>query len=84
MANTDELVQTLFFPFSGYALNAAYKNQQQLTSPVMLNVRLRDVSENMARGGQRPGLDKAFAEQVGDNQPILKLVTINTTYITAI
>ncbi len=78
---TDELVKELFFPFSGYALNLAYKNQQQMTTPLMLNARIREVSENKAMGGQRPGMDKAFTEQVGDNQPVLKIVTINTTYI---
>jgi hypothetical protein len=81
---TDELVKELFFPFSGYALNVAYKNQQLATSPLLLNIRLRDVSENMARGGQRPGMDKAFDEQVGDDQPVLKIITINTTYISPV
>jgi hypothetical protein len=80
----EELVKELFFPFSGYAVNVAYKNQQIATSPLLLNVRLRDVSENMVRGGQRPGMDKAFAEQIGNNQPVLKMVTINTTYISPI
>lgn len=76
-----EAVFELYFPLKGYNASAAYKNQPLLTTPMICNCRVRDVSENRSRGGQRPGTDKAFAEQVGTTQPVLKMVSINTTYI---
>ncbi len=77
----ENAVLELYFPFKGISQNLAFKNQTPLTSPILLNVRLRDVAENRARGGQRPGMSKAFDEQVGGNQPVLKMIRVNTTYI---
>jgi hypothetical protein len=83
MANNEakEGVLEILFPFKGYNTSTAHKNQPSLSTSIILNCRIKDVSENRARGGQRPGLSKAFDEQVGTTQPVLKMVSINTTYI---
>jgi len=46
-------------------------------SPDMNNVRPRDVLENRIRLGQRPGLDKAYAQQIANsNYPVVWLGSI--------
>lgn len=71
----------LFFPFRGQNEAMSYKDQLPLTSPIIINCRPRDVNESRARGGQRPGLSKAFATQVSSAKPVLKLVMCVNTYI---
>lgn len=71
----------LFFPFRGINDAVAYKDQLPLTSPLIANCRIKDVDENRARGGQRPGMSKVFTEQVGSYDPILKIVLCTNTYI---
>ncbi len=45
------------FPFSGLSTVMSHRNAREGTSPDLANVRLFDVIEERARGGQRPGLD---------------------------
>jgi len=48
-------------------------------SPDVNNVRPRDVLENLIRLGQRPGLDKAYTQQIGgESAPIVALLTVTT------
>ena len=72
-----------WFPHKGFSEKMAYKDQPSLTSPLMANLRTKDVEENRARGGQRPGLKKVFATQAGDDRPVLNMVLITNTYIPA-
>lgn len=51
----------------GKSTNFAATTQPQFTSPCMSNVRPRDVLENRARGGQRPGFSKAYNQHIGYN-----------------
>jgi len=53
------------FPFSGVDKGRAASNQSLTTSPDMSNMRVFDVLDNRARGGQRPGLAKRYSEQIG-------------------
>jgi len=53
------------FPIEGKDENWSFANQPPLTSPDMNNVRPFDVLGKRMRGGQRPGLDKLFAQQIG-------------------
>lgn len=53
------------FPFKGLNSAIALSNQPPLTSPAMLNVRPCDVAENRVRGGQRPGMDLAYQQNLG-------------------
>jgi hypothetical protein len=74
----------LFFPIQGLNEGLPAEKQPPATSPVLLNVRSFDVEEERIRGGQRPGLVKAYATQVGDNRPVIVLIQISTTYIAAV
>ena len=73
MANVE-----LQFPIMGKSEITAAAKQPQLTSPDMNNVRPQDVAENRIRGGQRPGLDKRYAQRVGGDSeyPIVALLQV--------
>jgi len=65
------------FPFNGIDKGRAASNQANGTSPHMKNVRPYDVQEDKARGGQRPGLDKAYNQRIGgQNAPIVEIVSV--------
>lgn len=70
------------FPLSGLSEHWAYEIQPPLTSRLLMNCRPYDVEENQCRGGQRPGLKKAYTTQVsGAAHPIVALAQIVTTYV---
>jgi len=70
----------LQFPIKGKSEITAAAKQPQLTSPHINNVRPQDVSERRIRGGQRPGLDKRFSEQIGGDAdyPVVALFQVTT------
>ena len=70
----------LVFPI-GLNETVAYSHQPPNTSPLMHDVRIRGVFENRYRGGQRPGLKKAFATPAGTDRPVLRILNIVNTYI---
>lgn len=70
------------FPFQGLHQGLSAEKQPPMTTPHAKNVRAFDVEEERGRGGQRPGFVKAYTTQVGGAHPVLKIVTISTTYIT--
>ena len=72
----------LSFPFGGLHTGLPAEKQPPTTSPSLSNVRPFDVEEERARGGQRPGLVKAYTTQIGGEYPVLHLSTITVTYIT--
>ena len=53
------------FPFLGLNTGEAVDKQPLYTSGHLNNVRPYDVMEIRKRGGQRPGLDKKYSEQIG-------------------
>ena len=53
------------FPTKGIYKGTAAASQPDGTSPDMNNVRPRDVLEHRVRGGQRPGLQKLYSQQIG-------------------
>lgn len=69
------------FPFSGLHEGLAAEKQPPATSQQLSNVRPFDVEEGRARGGQRPGLEKAYTTQIGGEYPVLHISIISTTYI---
>ena len=81
MENKNEGVLEVYFPYKGLNEMAAYSHQPELTSSLIMNSRVRDFSENRARGGQRWGMSKVFATQAGSNRPVIKIVQITNTYI---
>lgn len=55
------------FPIFGINKGEAVSKQPNLTSGHMNNVRPYDVLETRRRGGQRPGLDKMYSQQIGES-----------------
>jgi hypothetical protein len=70
----------IYFPFNGLDKTFSNEETRQLMSPIIMNVRGKDVVEDRVRGGQRPGLDKFSSTQIG-SEPILLMRQINTTYL---
>lgn len=71
----------LNFPFKGLHSGLPAEDQPLATSPKLMNVRPTDVDEDRVRGGQRPGLVKAYTTQIGGAHPVVALAQITTTYI---
>lgn len=69
----------LRFPRKGLHKGFASEEQMPETSRVLQNVRPYDCLENMARGGQRPALRKAYSQQIGGaTQPVLAMRAVKT------
>lgn len=68
------------FPIEGINKNWPNSTQPKSTSPDLMNVRPRDVSEQRTRGGQRPGLDKWGEGTLvgGAEQPVVAICTVNS------
>ena len=65
------------FPFEGVDKGRACSQQAAATSPDMNNMRVYDTLDNRARGGQRPGLAKAYSEQIGGaSYPIVAICSV--------
>jgi len=60
----------LAFPVGGLNRKYGYQSQPPYTTPDCLNVRPSDVVKGRGRGGSRPGLEKAFSEQLGSGYPV--------------
>jgi len=74
----------LSFPSSGLHEGLPAEKQPLATSPALKNVRPFDVEEERIRGGQRPGLVKAYETQVGGDHPVICITSIATTFIEAV
>ena len=68
----------LRFPAGGVVKRYAYQQGPQFTSPDALNVRPFDSLEGRERGGSRPGLGKAYYDQLGSGNPIRLLNAVTT------
>lgn len=68
------------FPLLGINKGRATSKQPFATAPRMSNVRLYDVLDNRARGGQRPGLTEWGNEDlIGDsNQPVVAMCVVSS------
>lgn len=80
--NPNEQIVVLTFPVKGYQSSTSFVDQPSLTTSLMKNCRLRDIVEQRARGGQRPGMEKAYSTQIGGEHPIIEMVQVTVTYIT--
>lgn len=69
------------FPIHGLHRGLSTEKQPPTTSPHLQNVRPIDVEEERVRGGQRPGLTKAYSTQIGGARPVLLITSIAVTYI---
>lgn len=68
------------FPLLGIHKGMATPNQPFATSYLMNNVRLYDVLDGRARGGQRPGLTAWGTEDlIGDaNNPVVAMCVVSS------
>lgn len=81
MANENNDILEIYFPAKGLNEASGYSRQPELTSPFMINVRLKDSVENRDRGGSRMGLSKVFTTQAGSDRPVVKIVQCVNTYV---
>ena len=66
-------------PLEGYSRGLTPGTEKVSTSPYMANVRPRDTLESWIRLGQRPGLKKAYAQQIGGAaSPVVWVGSITT------
>lgn len=65
-------------PLKGFSEILPLENQEVATSGYLNNVRPRDVLEKRMRVGQRPGLKKAYSQQIGGEGPIIWLGSVTT------
>ena len=67
----------LSFPFKGYHKGLGAEKQPAGTTPWISNMRVIDCQDNRFRGGQRPGLKKAYAQQIGGiAAPVVVLTSV--------
>jgi len=61
-------MQEIPLPLKGLSKGLPVANETAATSGYMSNVRPRDVLEGRLRLGQRPGLKKAYSQQIGGSE----------------
>ena len=67
----------LIFPFKGYHKGLGAEKQPANTTPWIQNMRVIDSQDNRFRGGQRPGLKRAYANLIsGVAAPVVNLISI--------
>ena len=67
----------LIFPFRGFNKGLGAEKQPAGTTPWIQNMRVMDTQDNRFRGGQRPGLKKAYVEQIGgETAPIVAIIAV--------
>ena len=78
MPKSKRAVIDLRFPILGLDAKSSYRQRAPYSTPGVLNVWPVDPLENRERGGSRPGLTKAYAEQLGSGNPVRMLRAIST------
>lgn len=67
------------FPYKGYHKGIAAEQQPDGTSPDLDNVIPIESIDNRLRGGQRPGLQKLYSEQIsGDARAVAWIGSVTT------
>ncbi len=74
-----EKTATWIFPSGGINRRYDYQGQPPFTTADALNVRPIGPVEGRQRGGSRPGLGKAFQEQLGDGKPVNLMADVITS-----
>lgn len=69
----------LLFPHRGYHVGLGAEKQPANTTPYIQNMRVIDSQDNRFRGGQRPGLQKAYTQQIGGLPNPVVVITMVTT-----
>ena len=67
----------LLFPFKGFHKGLPAGKQPAGTCSDSQNVRPYDALDDRGRGGQRPGMDKKYAQQIGGTAyPIIAMCSV--------
>lgn len=67
----------LLFPHKGYHVGLGAEKQPAGTTPWIQNMRIIDCQDNRFRGGQRPGLQAAYAQQIASiAAPVVVLIAV--------
>lgn len=67
----------ILFPTKGYHKGLGTEKQPANTTPWIQNMRVMDVQDNRFRGGQRPGLQQAYAQQIAEiAAPVVVLIAV--------
>lgn len=72
----DKRAFNIVFPMGGLNRRYAYQQQPPYTTFDALNVRPDSTVEGRERGGSRPGLCKAFSNQIGGGNPVRMLSSV--------
>lgn len=65
------------FPYKGYHKGLGAEKQPANTTPWIQNMRVIDCQDNRFRGGQRGGLQQAYAQQIAEfAAPIVVLIAV--------
>lgn len=67
----------LAWPSGGLNRRAGLQSQPPFTSPDCLNIRSFDPIQQRERGGSRPGLTKAYYDQLGSGNPVRLLTQVS-------
>ena len=69
----------LALPHKRYQKGLATEKQPAGTTPYIQNMRVIDTQDNRFRGGQRPGLKKAYNQQISNTaMPVVEIIQITT------
>ena len=71
----------LRFPVAGINRGTSLEMQPSYSSPSMKNVRAYDTGQKRIRGGQRPGLKKAFQTCIGNGKPIVAIAQVTVVEV---
>ena len=67
----------LIFPFRGFNKGLGAEKQPAGTTPWIQNMRVMSTQDDRFQGGQRPGLKKAYVEQIaGSTMPVVLLISV--------
>lgn len=69
----------ILFPFRGYHKGLGAEKQPEGTTPYIQNMRIINTQDGRFTGGQRGGLQKAYAQQIsGVAMPIVEVIQVTT------
>lgn len=72
-------IQEIPLPLGGFSEGFQADKQEVTSSAYMNNCRPRDVLDNKIRIGQRPGLKKAYSQQIGESAAnVVALLSVTT------
>ena len=84
MLNNRYRIKRLLPPLRGLNKNWGVSMTPQFYTADLLNVRPRSVLDNRAILGQRPGLKKAYSEQLGSGKPVVAMCQVSISNETSL